>query len=226
MGTEADRARMGADTDDAIASWWLRRTRAAASPGTARDLILMNSQIDVRHVLPTVSAPTLVLHRSGDRDSRVEEGRYLAAHIPGARFVELPGSSHLISIDADQIVDEVEVFLTGVRRGPDPDRVLATILFTDLVGSTETAVAVGDSRWAELVAEHHAIVRRELHGFAVASSTSPVTVSSPASTGRRGPYGVRSRSEPGSSGSGSACGPESTPANVSSSTGSSRESPS
>jgi class 3 adenylate cyclase len=164
-GTEADRARMGADIDDAIASWWLRRTRAAASPGTARDLILMNSQIDVRRVLPTISAPTLVLHRSGDRDSRVEEGRYIAARIPGARFIELPGSSHLISIDADQIVDELEVFLTGVRRGPDPDRVLTTILFTDLVGSTETAVAVGDSRWAELVAEHHAIVRRELTRF-------------------------------------------------------------
>lgn len=88
----------------------------------------MNSRIDVRHVLPTIRVPTLVLHRSGDRDSRLEEGRYLADHIPGARFVELAGEDHIPWIDADQIVDEVEEFLTGVRRGPEPDRVLATVL--------------------------------------------------------------------------------------------------
>ncbi len=164
-GTEADRARMGADTDEALANWWLRRTRAAASPGTARDLILMHSQIDVRGVLPAIAVPTLVLHRSGDRDSKVEEGRYIAARVPGARFVELAGSSHLISVDTDQVIDEVEVFLTGVRRGPEPDRVLATILFTDLVGSTEKAVELGDRRWAELVEGHHATVRQELVRF-------------------------------------------------------------
>lgn len=164
-GEEADRTRMGANVDDAMAAWYLRRARAAASPGAARDLILMNSQIDVRHVLPAISSPTLVLHRTGDGDSRVEEGRYLAEHIEGARFVELPGADHLPMVEPDQILDEIEGFLTGVRRGPDPDRVLATVLFTDLVRSTEMAVEVGDRRWAELIETHHAVVRRELERF-------------------------------------------------------------
>lgn len=164
-GTHADRARMGADTDSVTAEWWLRRARAAASPGAARDLILMNSQIDVRLVLPVITAPTLVLHRTGDADSSVHEGRYIGERIPGARFVELAGSSHMLSVDPDQIADEVEDFLTGVRHGPDHDRVLATILFTDLVGSTEKAVEVGDRRWAELVERHHALVREELRRY-------------------------------------------------------------
>jgi len=164
-GTQADADRMGADTDAVIADWWLRRARASASPGAARDLILMNSQIDVRDVLPTISAPTLVLHRTGDSDSKVGEGGYIASRIPGARFVELSGDAHLPSVDPDQILDEIESFLTGVRRGPDPERVLATILFTDLVGSTETAVDVGDRRWAGLIEAHHAVVRQELERF-------------------------------------------------------------
>ena len=164
-GKTADRERMGADTNASLADWWVRRARAAASPGAARDLILMNSQIDVRNVLPTIAVPTIVLHRTGDKDSSVDEGRYIAAHIPGAQFVELAGNSHMISVDADQIIDEVEGFLTGVRRGPDPERVLATILFTDVVRSTERAVAEGDRRWAELVERHHAIVRGELERF-------------------------------------------------------------
>jgi class 3 adenylate cyclase len=156
---------MGADIDEALTQWWLRRARAAASPGAARDLILMNSQIDVRHVLPTISAPTLVLHRTGDGDSNVEEGRYLASRIPGARFIELSGDDHVPWSNPDQINDEIEDFLTGVRRGPDPDRVLATILFTDLVRSTERVVELGDRHWAELIQAHHAAVRRELERF-------------------------------------------------------------
>ena len=96
-GTDADRARMGAEGDAAFAAWYLRRARAAASPGAARDLILMNSQIDVRHVLPVITAPTLVLHRTGDADSSVEEGRYIAERVAGARFVELAGDSHMRS---------------------------------------------------------------------------------------------------------------------------------
>lgn len=102
--------------------------------------------------------PTLVLHRTGDHDSRVEEGRYIADHIPDARFVELPGEDHIPWIDADQIVDEIEEFLTGMRRGPEPDRVLAT----DIVGSTERAAELGDRRWRDLLEAHHALVRREL----------------------------------------------------------------
>jgi class 3 adenylate cyclase len=125
----------------------------------------MNSQIDVRTLLPAIRVPTLVLHRSGDRDSRPEEGLYIAERIPSARFVELAGDDHFPSIDGDQIVDEVEEFLTGVRRGPEPDRILATVLFTDIVGSTEKAAALGDRAWLELRDDHDALVRRELARF-------------------------------------------------------------
>ncbi len=159
---EADMGSMAPSADEAMARWWAARTRAAASPGAARALILMNSEMDVRHVLPAIRVPTLVLHRSGDRDARVEEGRYLAERIPGARFVELPGEDHVPWIDAEGLLEEVEEFLTGVRPTPEPDRVLATILFTDIVGSTATAAKLGDRRWAELVQAHHAAVRREL----------------------------------------------------------------
>ncbi len=161
-GNEADLGTMAPSADAAMVRWWRSRARASASPGAARDLILMNSQIDVRHVLPSVGVPTLVLHRDGDRDSRVEEGRYIARRIPGARFVELHGDDHFPAVNGDDILDEVEEFLTGVRRGPETDRVLATVLFTDLVGSTERAVELGDRRWRMLLEDHHSLVRREL----------------------------------------------------------------
>jgi class 3 adenylate cyclase len=119
----------------------------------------------VRALLPAIRVPTLVLHRSGDLDSHPDEGRYIAERIPSARFVELPGDDHFPSIDGDQIVDEVEEFLTGVRRGPEPDRILATVLFTDIVGSTEKATALGDRAWLQLRDDHHALVRRELDRF-------------------------------------------------------------
>jgi class 3 adenylate cyclase len=164
-GVDADLGSMAPNADAALRAWWARRARAAASPAAARDLVLMNSLIDTRAVLPTIRVPTLVLHRSGDRDSRVEEGRYLAEHIPGARFVELAGEDHFVSIDADQIVDEVEEFLTGTRPARAPDRVLATVLFTDIVGSSERASELGDRAWGELLAAHHALVRRELERF-------------------------------------------------------------
>ena len=138
---------------------------AAASPGAAKALILMNSNIDVRGVLTAIHVPTLVLHRTGDRDSRPQEGRYIAERIEGARFVELDGEDHSPWIEPDQILDEVEEFLTGVRRGPDVRRVLATVLFTDIVGSTTKAVELGDSRWRSLLEQHHTAVRRELEQF-------------------------------------------------------------
>ncbi len=165
-GGEADLSMLAPNADDALAEWWTARARAAAGPGAARDLILMNSAIDVRDVLPVIQAPTLVLHRTGDADSRVEEGRYIAEHIPGARFVELEGDDHLPWIDADQILDEIEEFLTGVRRGPASDRVLATVLFTDIVGSTDRAAELGDHAWRELLEQHNALVGREIvrHG--------------------------------------------------------------
>ena len=164
-GKTADIGRMGPNADDSFVAWWLRRSRAAASPGTARDLILMNSQIDVRHVLPAIGAPTLVIHRVGDADSRWEEGRYMAERVSGARFVLLEGGDHLPWINGDEIIDEIEEFLTGVRRGPEPDRVLATVLFTDIAGSTERATELGDRAWRGLLERHHAVVRKELDRF-------------------------------------------------------------
>jgi class 3 adenylate cyclase len=164
-GWEADMRRMCPGADEAMARWWAARARASASPGAARDLILMNSLIDIRPILPTIQAPTLVMHRTGDLDSRVDEGRYVASHIPGARFVELAGDDHVPWIDADQVVDEIEEFVTGVRPAPEPDRVLATVLFTDLVESTKRAAELGDRRWRELLEAHNAAVRTELGRF-------------------------------------------------------------
>jgi class 3 adenylate cyclase len=156
---------MWPSADPAEAAWFHRRGRASLSPAGARDLILMNSKADVREVLPSVQCPTLVLHRTGDRDSRVEEGRYIAGHVPGARFVELAGEDHVPGVDPDQILDEIEEFLTGVRPAPATNRVLATILFTDLVASTEKAEELGDAAWGSLVSAHNDSVRRELARF-------------------------------------------------------------
>jgi len=161
-GLESDLGTMAPNADAALTAWWRTRARASASPGAARALILMNSRIDVRSILPSIRLPTLVLHRQGDRDSRPEEGQYIADRIPDARFVELTGEDHLPWIDADQILDEVEEFLTGVRHSPTPDRVLATVLVTDIVGSSERAADLGDRRWRDLLEAHHALVRREL----------------------------------------------------------------
>ena len=116
-------------------------------------------------LLSSVQCPTLVLHRTGDLDAQIDEGRYLAARIPGARFVELAGDDHVPFVEPDQVLDEVEEFLTGVRPAPVSDRVLATVLFTDLVGSTERATELGDAAWAALLAEHNGVMRRELARF-------------------------------------------------------------
>jgi len=152
--------------DDQFARNLEQYLRRAASPGAAAALLRMNSYIDVRDVLPTIRVPTLVLHRRGDHDVNVAEGRYLAAKIPEAQFVELPGDDHWISAgNPDEIADEIEEFLTGTRPVPELDRVLATVLFTDIVGSTERAVELGDRRWRDVLATHDAAVRRELERF-------------------------------------------------------------
>jgi pimeloyl-ACP methyl ester carboxylesterase/class 3 adenylate cyclase len=164
-GVAADLSRMAPSTDEQFANWWMTRARAAASPASARDLVLMNSKADVRDLLGAVQAPTLVVHRRDDLDARVEEGRYIAAHIPGATFVELPGATHVPFWEPDDVIDEVEEFLTGVRPTRVEDRVLATMLFTDLVGSTDRAQRLGDHAWAELLARHHQLVRREIDRF-------------------------------------------------------------
>jgi class 3 adenylate cyclase len=152
--------------NETFSRWWSTYLRMSASPGAAKTFTRMNAQIDVRHVLPLVQVPTLIVHRAGDLAMSVEGSRYMAERIEGARYVELPGEDHLPFVgDQDQILDEVEEFLTGVRRGPEPDRVLATVLFTDIVGSTERAAELGDRRWRELLEAHHAAVRGELERF-------------------------------------------------------------
>jgi class 3 adenylate cyclase len=137
--------------------------RRSASPGAAVALLRMNAQIDTRSVLPAIRVPTLVLQRTGDREVNAEEERWIASQIPAAKYVELVGDDHLPWIgDTDRLLDEVEEFLTGIRRGPEPDRILVTVLFTDIVASTERATALGDRRWRELLAAHHAAVRAQL----------------------------------------------------------------
>ncbi len=129
--------------------------RHSASPGAAVALLKMNTQVDIRDILPTIHVPTLVIHRSGDRDSNVEEGRWIAGQIPGARFLEVPGEDHMPWLgDQDAILDEVQEFLTGERPEPDVTRVLATILFTDIVESTRHAHELGDAKWRDLLNEH------------------------------------------------------------------------
>jgi class 3 adenylate cyclase/alpha-beta hydrolase superfamily lysophospholipase len=143
-----------------------RYYRRCASPGAAVALLKMNTDIDVRDVLPTIRVPTVVMHRTADRDANVEEGRYIAARIPGARFVEFPGADHSWwTQGCDAILDEIEELVTGTRPAPQPNRVLATVLVTDIVGSTERARALGDRGWADLLVRHRAAVRRELEHF-------------------------------------------------------------
>src|SRR5262249_46143758 len=135
-------------------------------PGAAAALTRMNSYADIRRILPIIQVPTLVLHRTGDRDVNIEEGRYIAAKTPGAKFVALPSDDHVIvGGDIDGLAHEIEAFVTGPRPAPEPDRVLATVLFTDIVGSTQRVVELGDHRWRELLGAHDAAVRRELERF-------------------------------------------------------------
>ena len=125
-------------SDPAFREWWAEYLRMGASPGAAAALTKMNAEVDVRHVLPTVRVPTLVIHNRGDLCLKVEEGRYVASHIPGARFVELPGRDHLPFFeDQETMLDEIEEFLTGARHVREPDRVLATLLFVDIAGRDE-----------------------------------------------------------------------------------------
>lgn len=145
---------------------WARYLRLAASPATAGDVMRTLLEIDVRPVLASIQAPTLVLHRRDNVLVSGESGRYLAEHIDGARFVELPGADYGLGLgDVDELIDEVEEFLTGVRGASDPDRRLATVLFTDVVDSTKHAAALGDGRWGELLAMHNEVSGRQLSRF-------------------------------------------------------------
>jgi class 3 adenylate cyclase/predicted alpha/beta hydrolase family esterase len=152
--------------DVTFREWYARFERYGASPGTALDVLRMIHDLDVRHVLLAIQCPTLVVHRADDPMVRVEHGRYLRDHIPDARYVELPGAGHAYwSGDQDRVLNEIQEFLTGAPAVAPVDRVLATILFTDIVGSTDLATQLGDVRWAEVLDEHRLIVRRELGRF-------------------------------------------------------------
>lgn len=145
---------------------WGRYERMSASPGAAAALLRMVAGVDVRHILPAIQVPTLVLHRTGDKFVPPDQGRYLAAHIPGARHVEVPGSDHLYCAgDADAVLDEIEEFLTGQRAHRETERVLATVLFTDIVESTRQAAELGDRRWRDVLDSHEALARRQLDRF-------------------------------------------------------------
>jgi pimeloyl-ACP methyl ester carboxylesterase len=137
--------------------------RSAASPGAAIAVMKMNREIDVREVLPLVRVPTLILHRAGERVIDVGNARYLASRIPGARLVELPGVDHMMWVgDIEPLVQEVEEFLTGERHAAEPERVLATVQFTDIVDSTARAAALGDRKWKELLEGFQSLVRENL----------------------------------------------------------------
>ncbi len=153
-------------SDPRFREWWAEYLRMGASPGAAVALTKMNAEIDVRHVLPSIRVPALVIHRAGDECLKVEEGRYVAERIPGAKYVELPGVDHLPFVgDQDAILDEVEEFLTGVRHTTEPDRVLATVLFLDLADSPARRAELGDERWRDLIERLRVHVSKEIKWF-------------------------------------------------------------
>jgi class 3 adenylate cyclase len=152
--------------DDAFRSWWDMAGNRAASPSMARAVVMTIKQSDVRDRLPRITAPTLILHRDNPGFSPVDHARYLAEHIAGSRLVELPGHDSLYWVgNTAQMLDEIEEFITGVRGGAESERLLTTIVFTDIVGSTERAALLGDDRWRDLLDNHDRIVRHELKRF-------------------------------------------------------------
>jgi pimeloyl-ACP methyl ester carboxylesterase len=151
------------ENDPAVIDWLSRLERSAASPAAAVAFMRLGSEIDVRYVAPSIHVPTLVLHTPRDPVVPYEQGRWLAEHIEGARFVELTGRDHVPWFDVgDQVVTEVREFLTGFREAPEPEKVLATVLFTDIVESTDRARELGDIEWTALLARHHTTVRAVL----------------------------------------------------------------
>lgn len=149
--------------DERELRWLEKFQRLTQSPGVCAAEARKNCDTDIRGILPSLHIPTLVLHRTGDDLVDVRSPRYVAEHIADARFVDLPGSDHIPFWDhTEELASEIEAFITGVRRGPTIDRVLATVLFTDIVGSTERQAALGDLGWKSLVYEHHRIVRSAL----------------------------------------------------------------
>ena len=152
--------------DERFTRWWTRYLRMSASPGAAVAMTRANNEIDIRHVLPSVTVPTLIVHAKGDRTCEIGHGRFLAENISGARFVEIESDDHLPWLKgADTILRVVQEFLTGNRPADASDRVLSTIMFTDIVGSTRIAVERGDRDWGDLRDAHDSVVRQELAAF-------------------------------------------------------------
>lgn len=154
-------------SDPAFKQWWGRFERLGGSPGAVKTLMRMNSQIDITDILPTVNVPTLVIHRKDDVTVDSAGGRMLAERIPNARYVELPGVDHLpmVGDNSNRILDEIARFLTGEWRPAETERVLATVLFTDIVDSTRRAGELGDRQWRDLLQRHHNLIRGELIRF-------------------------------------------------------------
>jgi DNA-binding SARP family transcriptional activator/pimeloyl-ACP methyl ester carboxylesterase len=150
--------------DPGALHWYTSYVRRGASPGASKAMRLMNTEIDIRDLLPTISVPTLVLHRA--RESWRDGSRFMGEHIPGARMVELPGNDHLPwEGDQEALLDEIDRFLSGVTEDVEPDRVLATLLVTEIVGSTAKAAEFGDRAWQDLLTKHHRLVRAQLARF-------------------------------------------------------------
>ena len=155
--------------DQAFVQWWGGLERAATSPSGIVALMRANYEIDVRHVLPAIQAPTLILHRVDDNAIPVAAGRFLAENIRGAKYVELPGEDHMLqAFDTpllDRLCDEIEEFVTGARSAPELDRVLVSVMFVDIVKSTQRAVSLGDRRWRELLEGYLGAARKQLERF-------------------------------------------------------------
>jgi class 3 adenylate cyclase len=140
-----------------------REERLGASPGALVKIVTMYMEVDVRHIAGAINVPTLIMHARGDRVVNVRHGRWLAEHIPGARYAEFPGIDHSVfATNPDPVIDEIQEFLTGIRPIAEPNRVLATVMFTDIVGSTEKATELGDHKWRQLLEDQQRIVRAEL----------------------------------------------------------------
>jgi class 3 adenylate cyclase len=152
--------------DERFRRWWGRFERYSVRPSMVGPIFDALAELDVRAVLPAIRVPTLILHRRGDRLVDVANGRFLAEQIPEARYLELPGDDHIyFTGDSDALLDEIEEFVTGSRGAHEPDRVLATVMFTDIVGSTEHAARLGDRRWHELIADHDRLLEDRIADY-------------------------------------------------------------
>ncbi len=169
QGDAVDDAAMSAPSlaaDVEFRSWWKRAGQRVASPAAARAQDVLTTRTDVRGVLPLINTPTLVLHRVDNAFVRIGHARYLAENIAGAKLIELPGRDHLpFAGETDALLEDIEEFLTGTRATPSTDRMLATILFTDIVASTKRAASTGDRRWRELLDNHDRMSGRQVHRF-------------------------------------------------------------